>query len=166
MHRVVSTCSDVSEGVLPTFLGWLTELKWMLNWCSGRKLPSNARERRCGAICWNIGCSKMSERTSQQGVKPNRRTWTTASVTSWPLATLYMCFCACQEIVLIHTKYRTENYFCQPLWSRTNSKFRDRYTASESLRILGKPNKSAPCVHFECGIIKTLTTVFRIHTKM
>ena len=77
MHRVVITCSDVSEGVLPTFLGWL---KWILNSCSGRKFPSYGGERRCGAIWWNISCSKMSERTSLQDVQLNRRTWTTAAI--------------------------------------------------------------------------------------
>jgi len=72
MHRAVSTCSDVSESVLPTFLGWL---KWILNWCSGRKFPSYGGERRCGTIFWNIRCSKMAERKSLQDIQLNRWTW-------------------------------------------------------------------------------------------
>jgi len=54
-----------------------------------------------------VETSDVPKYRSEQGVKPNRRTWTKATVTSWPLAALYMCFCACQEIVSIHTKYRT-----------------------------------------------------------
>jgi len=86
----------------------------------------------------NVGANITIRRQTQQ----TTLTSTTATVTTWPLASLYMCFCAYQEIVSIRIKYRTEKYFGQTLWNRTKCILSDQYTTAESLGFLGQPNKT------------------------
>jgi len=86
----------------------------------------------------NIGANSTARLQTQQ----KTLTWTTASVTTWPLASLYTRFCACQKIVSIRIKYLTEKYFGRTLWNRTKCGLTDQYTTSESLRFLGQPNKT------------------------
>ena len=162
MHRVVITCPEVSKGVLPTFLGWLNKLKWMLNWCSGRKfLQSYVWKAVWGnllkQLLQNIGANITTRRQTQQ----RNLTWTTATVTTWPLAALYMCFCACHKIGSTHTEYWTEKYFGQPIWSRTNSKFSDQHTTSVRLGVLRQPNKMDAVCPFQIWHIQNINNNLR-----
>ena len=168
MRRVVSTCSDVSEGGLPTFLGWLNKLKWILNWCSGRKFPSHAREGLGGAFCWSIRCSKIKERTSLQDVKHNRRTWFEQRPPWQPDLLMHFACVSAHAIWLfryipsIGPKSISINHYGV---ERTAN----LVTKTRLLKVLGfwdNQTRRTPCVHFECGIIKTWTSVFRTHTNI
>ena len=103
-----------------------------------------------------VTCYSMMARVyilySRRQTQQTNLNWTMATVRTWPLAELYMCFCACHKIGSIHSKYWTEKYFGQPLWSRSNSKFSEQYTTSESLRFLRKQNKTdAKDLSRRCG---------------
>ena len=168
MHRAVSTCSDVSEGVLLIFLGWLNKLMLMLVWCSGRKFPSYGGERRCGAICWNITCCKISERTSLQGVEPNRRIW----FEQWPpwqpdFLLHFTCVSAhaiwlVRYIPSIGRKSILVNHYGLERTANLLTKTR----LLSDLGFWHNQTKLTHCVRFEYGIIKTLTTVFRTYCKI
>jgi len=86
----------------------------------------------------NIGANITTRRQTQH----KTLTWTTATVTTWSLASLYMCSCSCQNIGSIRINYRTDKYFGPTLWSKTKYQLSDQYTTSESLRFLGQPNKT------------------------
>ena len=165
MHRVESTCSDVSEGALPTFLSWL---KWILNWCSGRKFPSYGGKRRCGAICWNIIRSKISERTSLKEVQLNRRTWLEQRPPWHPDFLLHFTCVSAHAIWWVRyiTSVGRESIAVNHYGVERTANL---VTKTRLLKVLGfweNQKRWTPCFHFKCGIMKTLTTVFRKHTMI
>ena len=133
MHRVVSTCSDVSEGVLHTFLCWLNKLKWILNWC------------------WN-----------------NRRKWLEQRPPWQPDLLLHFTCVSAHAIRLVRyipSMGQKSILVNQYGVERTAS----LVTNTRLLKVLGfwhNQTRRTPCVHFECRLIKTLTTVFRTHTEI
>ena len=103
-----------------------------------------------------------------QGVKTNRRTW----LEQWPPWQLdFMLHFTC---VSAHAIWLVRYKLCMGRKSILVNHYGAERTANfvtniRLLKVLGfwhNQTRRTPCVLFECGIIKTLTTVFQTHTEI